>query len=222
MKVLTAQGISKQFPEPNPITLFHHLSLDVHAGETVAIMGKSGEGKTTLLHILGLLDSPSSGTVAICGIPATPDQEAVLRNRYIGFVFQAYHLLEELSVLDNVLLPAHIGRHPTHTGSQAKHRALMLIESVGLSPRAQFPVEQLSGGERQRVAIARALINDPPLLLADEPSGNLDRAHADMIFRLLLDTAGKHNKALVVVTHDPALASLCQTTYALHELAWKS
>ncbi len=180
-------------------------------GQTLAITGKSGEGKTTLLHILGTLESPSSGELAF-GLSASP---AVLRNRFIGFVFQTYNLLEDCTVLENVLMPAYIARMQTRKGSPAYNRALSLLEEVGLQDRIHFPAKLLSGGEKQRVAIARALCNDPELILADEPSGNLDHAHSFAIHQLLIGCAKKRNKALVIVTHDLELAKLCDTTRTL-------
>ncbi|MGH2639568.1 MAG: ABC transporter ATP-binding protein, partial [Rhabdochlamydiaceae bacterium] len=136
---------------------------------------------------------------------------------HIWFVFQAYHLLEECTVLENVLMPARIGKEDIRPGSSAYNRALQLLAEVELSHRALFPAKLLSGGEKQRAAIARALINNPSIILADEPSGNLDHAHSQAIYTLLLDEAQKRNKALIVVTHDLTLASQCKKTYSLQD-----
>lgn len=215
--VLKASDLSKTYKTPIDITILDKVSLEVFPGETVAIVGKSGEGKTTLLHLLGSLEEPTSGTIEICGERVSPHNSPLLRNKHIGFVFQAYHLLEECSVLENILMPARIGQQKTNPGSFAYQRALELLKDVGLSHRALFPAKRLSGGEKQRVAIARALINDPSIILADEPSGNLDHAHSQAIYTLLLNEAQKRDKALVVVTHDLALASRCQKTYSLQD-----
>ena len=203
--ILKATKISKSFKTPVVVRVLGEISLEVDAGETVAITGKSGEGKTTLLHILGTLETPTTGEVEICGEKAS----AKLRNEQIGFIFQAYNLLEEYTVLENVLMPAKIGK------KEKRKEALALLEEVGLSHRLHFPAKLLSGGEKQRVALARAFLNDPALILADEPSGNLDHANSHMIYDLLLNAAKKRNKALVVVTHDQELASLCQKHYSL-------
>jgi len=213
--ILKAKNISKKFKTPIEVTILNHISLEVSAGETVAIMGKSGEGKTTLLHILGTLEPATEGSIEICGTVACPSNWHALRNQKIGFIFQAYNLLEDYTVLENVLMPAKIGNQDTRPGSAAYQRALELLEEVGLAHRAHFPAKLLSGGEKQRAAISRAFLNDPALILADEPSGNLDHAHSTIIYRLLLSAAQKRGKALVVVTHDRELAALCQKTYFL-------
>ena len=215
--ILKATSITKKFKGPQDVTVLDGISLEVHPSDTIAIVGKSGEGKTTLLHILGTLDAPTSGTVEVCGEIATPQKSPLLRNSHIGFVFQAYHLLEECTVLENVLMPARIGKLDIRPGSPAYLRALELLQEVGLSERAHFPAKLLSGGEKQRVAIARALINNPSIILADEPSGNLDHAHSAVIYDLLLTEARSRNKALVVVTHDLTLASQCKKTYSLQD-----
>jgi lipoprotein-releasing system ATP-binding protein len=217
MTVLKASKISKSFKRPINVSVLKNITLDVKAGETIAITGKSGEGKTTLLHILGTLEPPTEGTLEIGGLEASPSNWNRLRNLYIGFIFQTYNLLEDYTVLDNILMPAKIGNLNTHQGSPSHLRALELLEEVGLSHRANFPAKLLSGGEKQRAAIARAFINDPALILADEPSGNLDHAHSTIIYNLLLGSAQKRGKALIVVTHDRELAALCQKTYSLSD-----
>jgi lipoprotein-releasing system ATP-binding protein len=215
MTILLAEELCKTFDAPTAITVLKDISLEVRAGETVAITGKSGEGKTTLLHIFGTLEAPTSGRLHISGADALGPAKAQLRNQKIGFIFQNYNLLDDYTVFDNVLLPAKIGGHPTQKGSLAYSQAEQLLEEVGLTPRAQFPAKLLSGGEKQRVAIARAFQNDPDLILADEPSGNLDHTHSTLIYNLLLKAAKERGKALVVVTHDKDLANLCDHHYAL-------
>jgi lipoprotein-releasing system ATP-binding protein len=180
-------------------------------------MGKSGEGKTTLLHILGTLEKPCGGTLQINGQDAIRGPCHTLRNQQVGFVFQSFNLLEDYSVLDNILMPARIGRISTAPSSPACKRALELLEEVGLKERADFPAKLLSGGEKQRAAIARALLNDPALLLADEPSGNLDSTNSEKIHQILIDCCRKKNKTLVIVTHDTHLAALMDKQFILKE-----
>lgn len=213
--ILQAKKIKKRFKHPVEIDLLRGIDLVVEKGETVAIMGRSGEGKSTLLQILGTLDSPTEGELFIADLPATSNHLSTLRNQHLGFIFQAFHLLEDYTVLQNILMPAMIARKDIGKGSRAHQRAQELLDQVGLSGRQQHFGKQLSGGEKQRVAIARALMNDPDLIFADEPSGNLDRQNADAIHHLLLDFAHKQGKSLIVVTHDEQLASLCQTNYRL-------
>ncbi len=203
---LEAFEISKSFEHPEKVVVLKNITLKVEAGRSVAIMGASGEGKSTLLHILGTLEAPTSGTLLISGEKLPTDK---LRNQKIGFVFQSFNLLDDYTVLQNVLMPALIG------GFEAKERALKLLARVGLSHRATFAAKLLSGGEKQRAAIARALINNPDIILADEPSGNLDHTTSIMIHNLLLDCVREEGKALVVVTHDETLANLCDKTYHL-------
>jgi len=212
MTLLSAKNLFKTFRSPEKIELLSDISLDIAAGESIAICGRSGEGKTTLLHILGSLEAPDSGTLEIKGRLFTPSTAAELRNRYIGFVFQAYNLLEDFTLLENVLMPSAIARQP-----QDRAYGLNLLKKVGLEHRADFPAKLLSGGERQRGAIARALCNNPDLILADEPSGNLDRANAQNIGELLLTLVKQEKKSLILVTHDPQLAALCDRQYNLSE-----
>jgi lipoprotein-releasing system ATP-binding protein len=184
------------------------VSLELRPGEATAVMGPSGSGKSTLLHILGTLDRPTRGTVLLGEqdpFALSEPRLADFRNRSIGFIFQDHHLLPQCSVLENVLIPTLAGRD-----DRAKVRAwaLKLLERVGLSERLNHRPAELSGGERQRVAVARALIHHPPLLLADEPTGNLDRVKADEIGRLLLDLHQEEQTILVVVTHSRRLADL--------------
>lgn len=203
--ILKAINIVKTYPK---IKVLSDISLSVAAGESVAICGRSGSGKTTLLHILGTLEEPDSGKLEIGGKELTRNNASQLRNQQIGFIFQAYNLLDDFTTLENVLMPARIARRQVF-----REEGLKLLSLVGLEDRADFPTKLLSGGERQRVAIARALCNDPNLILADEPSGNLDRANANRIGELLLSL----KKSLILVTHDPSLASLCDRQYVLEE-----
>lgn len=208
--ILQAKGLKKNYRTPESLTVLSDVSLSLQRGESIAICGRSGEGKSTLLHILGTLEAPDSGTLEIEGTLCTPALAPQLRRRSIGFVFQAFHLLEDFTALENVLMPAKILRRPL-----SPDFGTALLSSVGLAHRANFPAKLLSGGERQRVAIARALCNDPGLILADEPTGNLDAVNAIAIGDLLLSLVRKHNKSLIVATHDPRLASLCDKTYYL-------
>lgn len=199
--ILQAKNITKSY-DKNPV--LKGVSLSVKQGESIAICGRSGEGKTTLLHILGTLEKPDSGSVQIHG--KTSLQE--IRSSHVGFIFQAYYLLEDFSVLENILMPARIARKMV-----SRTFGLNLLAQVGLEKQADLPVKLLSGGERQRVAIARALCNDPDLILADEPTGNLDRENGQKIGQLLLSLG----KTLILVTHDPTLASLCRYQYRLQD-----
>lgn len=208
--ILQAKNLSKSFKSPEKVTVLADVSLEAEAGESIAICGRSGEGKTTLLHILGTLEKPDSGELSIGGSPVTPFNGAELRRKKIGFVFQSYNLLEDFTTLENILMPARIARRPLD-----QKRALALLDEVGLLDRAHFQAKLLSGGEKQRAAIARALCNDPDLLLADEPTGNLDRATARQIGEILIASAKKRNKTLILVTHDQELASLCTRRYTL-------
>lgn len=213
--MLKARKISKKFTYPQELSLLHEIDLTVEKGETVAIMGRSGEGKSTLLHILGTLDSATSGTLEICGKSATSSNLSLIRSELIGFVFQSFHLLEDYTVIQNVLMPAKIARKSTTSMSQTYIHAEKLLHQVGLGGRMHHFGKQLSGGEKQRAAIARALCNDPDILFTDEPSGNLDRNTAQGIHELLLTFAKEQQKSLVIVTHDQELAALCDKTYHL-------
>lgn len=207
---LSAQHIFKSFDYPEKISVLSDVSLDVAPGESVAICGRSGSGKTTLLHILGTLENPDSGKLMIGGVLATPRNASSLRQHFIGFVFQSYNLLEDFTALENVLMPARIARIQLN-----RQKGIDLLEQVGLAHRADFPAKLLSGGERQRIAIARALCNNPQLILADEPSGNLDSANGEAIGTLLLSLVKEKGKSLILVTHDEHLASLCDRKYRL-------
>jgi len=208
MSRLSVENVTKQFPtRSEPLEVLRGVSLELISGENAAIMGPSGSGKSTLLNILGTLEPATSGRVVLDGLDTAtlPEPDlAALRNRKIGFVFQDHHLLPQCSVLENVLVPT-IAHGPAT--SELVDRAHDLIARAGLSARAEHRPAELSGGERQRAALARALIHSPVLLLADEPTGNLDRTSAARIADLLLELQAQEGTMLVVVTHSPALAS---------------
>jgi lipoprotein-releasing system ATP-binding protein len=207
--ILKARGLHKAFHYPAEVQILRGVSLDIYAGDSIAITGASGQGKSTLLQILGTLEYADQGDLHIAGQLANKRSASGLRCQEIGFVFQNFHLLADYSVIDNVLMPARIAREPTHPGSRAYERAEELLLRVGLEERSQFSTKLLSGGEKQRVSIARAFCNSPKLLLADEPTGNLDEGTADHIHALLFDFLKQGPNALVIVTHHPGLASLC-------------
>ncbi|MDD2055414.1 ABC transporter ATP-binding protein [Pseudomonas putida] len=209
--LISLHGIAKRYQRAEQcLTILDDVCLQIHAGDSCAILGASGSGKSTLLNILGLLDLPDSGTYHFAGhdiLAASADQLAAMRNRQIGFVFQSFNLLPRLSALDNVALPlAYRGTPRREALAQAMHR----LEQVGLQARASHRPADLSGGQRQRVAIARALVGEPAVILADEPTGNLDSSTAREIMDLLLSLNREQQVTLIIVTHDPAIAAHLQ------------
>ncbi len=214
--MIELRGVSKTVPSgTGTLTILHPLDLVVARRQVVAITGPSGSGKSTLLGLIAGLDAPSTGHISIDGTDITAldeDSLARLRGRRIGFVFQFFHLLPSLTALENVLVPMEIARV-----KDARPRAAALLDEVGLSERSHHYPSQLSGGEQQRVAIARALSNDPPLLLADEPTGNLDSTTGAQVIELLLNVNRQRGTTLVLVTHDPELAAVADVAIALRD-----
>ena len=212
--IIEAKDIRKGFGK---LEVLKGVSFSAQAAEVVSIVGASGAGKTTLLQILGTLSRPDSGALEIDGkdvLKMDEKQLSAFRCRKIGFVFQAHHLLPEFSALENVMMPALIAGRKT---SEAKQAALDLLERVGLSDRADHKPSQLSGGEQQRTAIARALINKPAVLLADEPTGNLDSATKQEIHKLLFSLRDSLGQTIILVTHDPQLAALCDRSLEMRD-----
>lgn len=198
-----------------PLTILHPTSFTIGRGRVVAITGPSGSGKSTLLGLLAGLDAPTTGSIKVDGVRITAESEeglARLRGEKIGIVFQFFHLLPSLTALENIMVPMEIlGR------ADARSRGEALLRDVGLADRGHHYPSQLSGGEQQRIAIARALANDPPVLLADEPTGNLDSSTGRQIIELLVDVGRRHARTLVLVTHDPELAALADEVIALRD-----
>ncbi|MET0660528.1 MAG: lipoprotein-releasing ABC transporter ATP-binding protein LolD [Steroidobacteraceae bacterium] len=216
--VLSCRDLYKEFQQGDTrVEVLHGVQLDVRPGERIAIIGASGSGKTTLLQLLGGLDLPTKGTVSVTGknINELSDaQRGELRNQTIGFVYQFHHLLPEFTALENVAMPLLVRRTPV---AEAKARARELLGRVGLSSRLDHRPGQLSGGERQRAAVARALVAQPRIVLADEPTGNLDGANAAQVFALMLELNEALGTALIVVTHAPELAGRMQRVLTLKD-----
>jgi len=215
--VAEARSLERTFESPDGglIAVLRGVDLAIEPGDSIAIVGPSGSGKSTLLHLLGALDQPTAGTVLLGGrrVEGLDDESlAAMRNRYVGFVFQFHHLLRDFTALENVMIPQLVAGVPR---AVAEDRADELLGQVGLTSRASHRPRKLSGGEQQRVAVARALANDPPLLLADEPSGNLDTAASDRLHDLLFELLSRHQSALVVVTHSAELAGRANRTLRL-------
>ena len=213
--MLEVTNLAKSYPTPRgPLTILSNLTLSLRPGDAASIVGPSGSGKSTLLYVLGALEPPTTGTVTLDGVnPFTlsSTELAVFRNRRVGFVFQDHLLLPQCTVLENVLIPTLVGERE----SDAPDRARELLDGVGLADRLDHRPGELSGGERQRVSLARALIRRPPLLLCDEPTGNLDRVAGDLVASMLFDLHERQKTILLIVTHNIALAARCPIQFEL-------
>ena len=216
--VLKCDNVSKSYKDGQlNVNVLNQLRLEVLEGQSVSIIGSSGSGKSTLMHILGGLDKPTSGSVVLMGQDLSQlgqKQLGLLRNQYLGFVYQFHHLLPEFSALENVMMPLLIGKMKK---AEAEQRAVEMLEKAGLKKRIQPRPSELSGGERQRAAIARALVTRPKCLLADEPTGNLDRKNAQNVLDMMLDLKSELNTSLIVVTHDDELAVRFERVMLMHD-----
>lgn len=212
--MIRAKNITKSF---GSLQVLKGISLEVSKSEVISIMGASGAGKSTLLHILGTLSRPDSGSLEIDGtdvLKLSGNALSAFRNKKIGFVFQAHHLLPEFTSLENVMIPALIGGT---SQKEARSTALALLSELGLAQRISHKPSELSGGEQQRVAIARALVNSPAVLFADEPSGNLDSRTKEDLHNLFFSLRDKYGQTIVIVTHDPQLAAMCDRTLFMRD-----
>lgn len=212
--MIKIQGIKKSF---GSLEVLKGIDLEISRGEVVSIVGPSGAGKTTLLQIIGTLDRPDSGSVIVDGIDTSRMSErklAEFRNLHVGFVFQFHQLLPEFTAMENILIPAYIAGKST---KEAKQRALELLNFMGLAERATHKPNELSGGEKQRVAVARALVNNPAVILADEPSGSLDTHNKEELHRLFFDLRDRFGQTFVIVTHDEQLASITDRTIKMRD-----
>jgi lipoprotein-releasing system ATP-binding protein len=214
--MIKAKQIKKSFYSPVETKILTGIDFEAAPGETIAIMGRSGEGKSTFLNILGTLEDACAGELYIADQKVSHNNKNLIRRKHIGFIFQSFHLLDDFTVLENILFPAYISREAAGPDTQVYKTALEMLNIIGLSDRAEFLTKQLSGGEKQRVAIARALCNNPDVILADEPTGNLDAVTASQVHSLLLSLAKDRGKTLIIVTHDSDLADLCSKKYFLH------
>lgn len=216
--ILVGQGLRRNFEEGKlAVSVLQGVDIEIYPGERVAVIGSSGSGKSTLLHLLGGLDLPSDGKVLICGQDISSLSDTArgrLRNRCLGFVYQFHHLLPEFTALENVSMPQILGGVSV---SEASEAAGKLLERVGLGRRLDHKPSEMSGGERQRTAIARALANHPKLVLADEPTGNLDQKTAEQIYQLMLELSEESETAFVVVTHDNDLAKRMDRVYRIED-----
>jgi len=216
-KILTAKNLNKIYDSgPQQVNVLRGIDLVVNTGEIVVIMGPSGVGKSTLLHVIGGLDKPSEGEVIVEGenIFSLNDKDlAIFRNRAIGFVFQFHHLLPEFTALENVMIPGMMYNHSENLENDAKS----ILTEVGLSERLTHKPSELSGGEQQRVAVARALINKPKLILADEPTGNLDKKNSEALYHLILDLNKKFNQTFIIVTHNEMMAEKASRVVELED-----
>jgi lipoprotein-releasing system ATP-binding protein len=214
--IIKCQSLCKTYSGLD-VAVLNGIDLNINSGEQIAIVGESGSGKSTLLHLLGGLDAPTSGVVELSGrmlSQLSETEKGLLRNQTLGFVYQFHHLLPEFTAIENVAMPLLIGRMPRE---QALIQAAEMLTKVGLAHRLEHMPGELSGGERQRAALARALVTQPECILADEPTGNLDRVTAHQVFDLLLEINKAQNTSLVVVTHDLGLAAKMQRQYRLED-----